>query len=222
MRHKRKLAVAALLVVIIADVMIGRNAVDLPDCNSPQAKHSLKAALEYDLYKNPTKMQLSDWDKPAEVAFDKKTGVCKCMADVVLNTGHETIAYTFAREKGDPAKFLTQFKTLDSSQAHALRAEAMEHNKSGEQKARDTAQALQREQEQRREREQQQALERQQAQRPEEEKVQALKNCYEAHDKIDRFRIVLCQMNFDTDIIQKAESICRKQAANGDGPDCKP
>jgi hypothetical protein len=112
-----------------------------PACNSDEAKADMKAAIENGAFSNLVKVQLLDFDNLAEVSFVETEGFRECMADVVLNTGRETVSYTFSRAKSDPSNFLIEVEALDDSSARRWRADAAKHNETDEQKAQDAAQA---------------------------------------------------------------------------------
>jgi hypothetical protein len=109
----------------------------LPTCNSKEAIENVKEALANSAFKNIANVQVLDYDKISEVAFDAKENVRTCVGAFVLNTGNETIAYTFKQAKSDPSKVLVQVQALNGVEALQVRAQADEHNKSDEQKTQD-------------------------------------------------------------------------------------
>ena len=118
-----------------------------PTCDSKEATDDLKETLANNADSNTEKVQLLDWSNLAEVSFDEKAGLRECVGDIVLNTGNETVSYTFRRAKSDPSQILVQVQELNYTTAAVWRHMAMDHAKTPEQKAQEAAQAQQQEQE---------------------------------------------------------------------------
>src|SRR5271170_3153687 len=71
----------------------------LPTCDSKEAIENVKEALANNAFKNIANVQVLDYDKVSEVSFDAKENVRICVGAFVLNTGNETLAYTFKQAK---------------------------------------------------------------------------------------------------------------------------